>query len=951
MGVLRACRPLALLWLACLWQLPAAEAQDVRVQRFRPDLDLYPQYFSVAQGPDGMVYVGHENGVLRFDGNRWSMIEVASRGPVRALHRDMRGRVWVGGSECFGYLERQADGTERYVDLTPAFEDELADATFGDILQIIELDGQLWFAGEQHLFAMSSDGKALGLWFNPDRFGAVAAVDGSLWVHWFERGVRRLRDGEFEMVPGGETFADEDVAFIYELPDGRVLFYDWSPAIRLWDDGELVSMDELAYDDVAALTTLQVLEEDKIAFGGTDGVLRVLDLRAQRFEHVPVTDNYISAIERGADDALLLIDDEGLVRLPWPAHWIEYGSKAGFTGSVMHILSADDELLISTDAGVYAAEIADDGLPVLPFERLPWDTQDTWQVYDTPYGRLIADREGVKHLTGEDVLRAVGLKGIFPRQLMSDAHDDRLVWVGAEMGLGAVRYEGGQWRELASLRRPGLVVWSMAPSDQPGTVWLGTNRGLMQATLLEDDGASVVLTETLGDQVGVAYGDTPYAEVSTTPSGIAVATAAGLYRWDGRAFVEDDFNGLRGLLVDEELPWFQQDGQGNLYAQSYRALYRFDDGDWAVTNLAELRAGPVEAFAPGREDTMWLGGARLFHHTPHADPSALSQPLSVIALERRDPGQASGSPLPVSGPVELRGRSARVTARFALTDLAQTEPARYRYRLKGEETAWSAWQRAPQATLDLSVGTHTLEVQARTGSGHLYRAAPLYFSLTPHRHDSDLVRISLAGAAALLLVLGAYANSRRKLHALAARNRLLDDIVRRRTEQLREANRLLTQQAQRDALTGIGNRRMFDQRLAMLFERAQRERLELSLLLIDVDHFKRYNDAWGHQAGDSLLRELAQTLAALVRADCTVARYGGEEFAVVAPGSDRVAAAALAERLVHALPKALDGETVSIGVATFTIGLDASVDDMIARADEALYRAKHRGRNRFEQAA
>ncbi|MEM9388006.1 MAG: GGDEF domain-containing protein [Pseudomonadota bacterium] len=949
-GALGTCQRLVLLLVVCLSQFPSVGAQDVRVQRFRPDLDLYPQYFSVAQGPDGMVYVGHENGVLRFDGNRWALIEVVSRGPVRALHRDAQGRIWVGGAECFGYLERRADGAERYVDLTPAFEGELAGATFGDILQIVELDGQLWFAAEQHLFALASDGRPLGLWFNPGRFGAIAAVRGALWVHWFERGILRLLKGEFASVPTGEAFADDDVAFIHELPDGRVLIYDWSPQLRLWDNGVVNSIDGLSYDDLAPLSALHVLERDKVAFGGTDGVLRVLDLRTKRFAHVPVTDNYISSIERGADGALLLIDDGGLLRLPWPAQWIEYGSKAGFTGSVMHILSADDELILSTDAGVFAAELADDGLPVVPFKRLPWETQDTWQVHDTPYGRLVADRAGVQHLVGGR-LRLVGLEGVLPRLMITDRRDDRLVWVGAEMGLGALRYEGSEWRELASLRRPGLVVWSMVPTGEDDTVWLGTNRGLMQATLVEDNGASIVLSDALGEGLGLAYGNTPYAEVSETPTGIVVATDAGLYRWDGQAFIEDDIKGLRGLLVGEELPWFEVDSQGKLFAQSYRALYRLDNDNWAVTNLAELRAGPVEAFAHGREGALWLGGARLFHHRPHGEPSTLAQPLSVVGLERRDPGQTASESLAVNRPVALRGRSARVTARFGLTDLAQTEPARYRYRLQGEASDWSPWQREPQATLDLAVGEHALEVQARTGSGHVYEAAPVSLSLTPHPHDSDLVRIAIAGGAAVLLVLAAYANSRRKLHALAARNRLLDDIVRRRTEQLREANRLLTQQAQRDPLTGIGNRRMFDQRLSMLFERAHLERLTLSLLLIDVDHFKQYNDAWGHQAGDSLLRELAQTLAGLVRADCTVARYGGEEFAVVAPGSDRTAAAALARRLVSALPKALDGETVSIGVATFTAGVDASVDDMIARADEALYLAKHRGRNRFEQAA
>ena len=146
-----------------------------------------------------------------------------------------------------------------------------------------------------------------------------------------------------------------------------------------------------------------------------------------------------------------------------------------------------------------------------------------------------------------------------------------------------------------------------------------------------------------------------------------------------------------------------------------------------------------------------------------------------------------------------------------------------------------------------------------------------------------------------------------------------------------------------DPLTGIANRRHFDQALAEELARADRLGYPLGLLLVDVDHFKASNDAHGHPAGDAVLRDVAKVLRQTVRTVDLVARYGGEEFAVLLPGTDASGARAAAEKARRAVAAATPGVTISIG-GTAGSGLDPTA--LVAAADAALYRAKRAGRNR-----
>lgn len=176
--------------------------------------------------------------------------------------------------------------------------------------------------------------------------------------------------------------------------------------------------------------------------------------------------------------------------------------------------------------------------------------------------------------------------------------------------------------------------------------------------------------------------------------------------------------------------------------------------------------------------------------------------------------------------------------------------------------------------------------------------------------------------------------------------------IKELTDQLQDANAKLAQLAVTDPLTGLHNRRSVYSHLEREFVRAKRYEHPLAVAMLDIDHFKKVNDTYGHQTGDQVIRLVADALRRTIRQTDLAGRFGGEEFLILAPETGREHALTMAERIRLAVEEASAVSpggppvTVSIGVATTEVPDATSSEELVRLADEALYRAKREGRNR-----
>ncbi len=264
------------------------------------------------------------------------------------------------------------------------------------------------------------------------------------------------------------------------------------------------------------------------------------------------------------------------------------------------------------------------------------------------------------------------------------------------------------------------------------------------------------------------------------------------------------------------------------------------------------------------------------------------------------------------------------------------------------------------ATLVMLLFNRLVTVHVRRIAHHLAQLTPLNLDrrleLERPVAREDELELLVQGVNALQNNLSDYLERQQRYEDELAEHRdRLTGLVQERTTELEAANEQLRTLSRTDALTGLGNRRAFDEVKQREFLRARRGNAPLALLLCDIDHFKRFNDTYGHSQGDDCLARVAKALRqTLLRPGDVVTRIGGEEFAVLLPETGATAALGIAERLrqatieldiPHAGSDTAGHVTLSIGAACLDPVADTEFESLFHRADQALYRAKHAGRN------
>ncbi len=532
------------------------------------------------------------------------------------------------------------------------------------------------------------------------------------------------------------------------------------------------------------------------------------------------------------------------------------------------------------------------------------------------------------------------------------------VWVGTRGGLAVFRH--GRWYgPPAGLQLPNPSVQVLLASrDASGTpaMWIGTANGLVrcsagacsavEAPLRNRSVQALQVVEAPGNRrelwIGSDGGGVSRLDLSPQPRELPTLT-------------DESDPPLPNNVVYQIL----QDRQARVYLLTNRGvarlswrqdgpqefdIERFSVDDGLVSNQGNRGAGAVDW--RGRIWVGTVGGASLFDPATE-ETDRVRKPLLLRTLS---PG---GRVLAMADVQRLPWWRAHLVFDYALQSHFREADTRYRTELHPVDDQPSDWNAEFRREVGpLAPGDYTFRVWGRDWAGNVTGPEGLTFEVVPPPWQTwwAVAGYVLLAAGAVAIVVSARARAHRR------REEALRALIAARTRELTDANVLLSELSYLDPVTNISNRRRFDDRLDHEWRRAARAGSALSLIMIDIDFFKEFNDTFGHQRGDECLRAIATTLAdGLPRAGDSVARYGGEEFAVILPLTEQAGAVKLAEALRHRVEElgishpassTAPVVTISCGVATVWPMPEVEREELIRLADKALYVAKHTGRNR-----
>lgn len=495
--------------------------------------------------------------------------------------------------------------------------------------------------------------------------------------------------------------------------------------------------------------------------------------------------------------------------------------------------------------------------------------------------------------------------------------------------------------------------------DAKGTMWFGGYGGLSKF----ENGRFVNFTKReglVGNYIRTVYEDPEGTLwIGTYDEGMSRLK-------DGKFFNYREENGLynSGVFAIEE------DAKGNFWISSNRGIYRvrrqelndladgriakinsvgYGKGDGMLSN--ECNGGRQPASIRDKDGRFWFptqdGVAVLDPEVDDENPLPPKVVIENVLVERESVDFRNG--------VAIEPGRKDLEIQYTGISLLRSDQVKFQYMLEGHDSGWiDAGNRRAANYSYLPPGSYRFIVRAANSDGVWSEGpAALSLELKPYFYQTTAFYIA-AVALTCLFLFGVW---RASVYHLKRREQKLTRLVEARTAELAIANENLERLANSDGLTKIGNRRRFEGFLSDEWHRAVRFKTEISLILLDIDHFKAFNDTYGHQAGDDCLQRVAEAFAETIkRPTDLVARFGGEEFAIILGGTDSAGAVMIAEEAVanlkrmeipHASSETGSHLTVSAGVATVIAGFEGSEAELIRAADKALYQAKRNGRDRI----
>ncbi len=867
---------------------------------------------SFGDAPDGSLLVGAEFGLYHLTGNRFSQVagNFTSVSHTQGIQADGNGHTWL--ATDIGLVELSANpGQSQF----SQYVVPRAPGTSSPQAQSVMLEkDSIWYGCGNEICHRNANGAITVL-------GREAGLPSDQW-----QAIRKDRDGSLWV--SGVTSG------ILVRPEGQARFT--KPTTP---------------DKSNALNGIPTLDADgRIILTSPSGLLISTRNGWHRIDRAAGLRGGVYSVFEGRQGSLWVgLAGRGLAQWRGYREWVYYTVSSGLGSDVVFEIlpDADHSLWIATQAGVYhgtRGKFIEDWTPLdAPLDNLAVHSLQKDQQGDLWVG---TNQRGIArvHLSSGAVTWYGEGQGLAGKTAFTIRFDrERRLWAATDAGLFVSLPPYDRFSRVNEL--PPSLIWSIT-EDAKGVIWAGGSGGLFG--LIDGHWHNWSKADGLSNQEVLSLGAGPDGTL-----------------WIGYSFgggIDRVYRSGTGIRVEKGVQragttgivyFLDFDSSGRLWAGTDRGVDVWNGSHWNHFDMNDGLAWDdcdLNAFAQ-EPDTGWIwigtsGGLSRYSPRPR---SPVSSPPQVV-FTRLLSGQVDVSGL--ENPSFAAGVNSLSVQFSALNSSAGPDDVAYRYRLQGESSAWTETTRRELEFVHLAPGHYQLQIEAGDGfgnwSGHVAEYA---FSIRPPWYKAwwFLILCFIVSALAILGFL------RLRVARIRAREQQLLRLVEEKTADLQRANEELMRLSATDALTGLANRRCFDQTLEKECDRIHRSDSPLSLVLFDVDHFKLLNDSLGHQRGDVCLALLANEMNRIARRSIDlVARFGGEEFAVILPNTSLEGARRVAEMVRRSVmdlnipnPES-PGEpflTVSAGVAS-AVGAQNSPEMLVAAADRALYTAKRQGRNR-----
>ena len=908
-----------------------------------------PTNLAVVGDPRGLVWVGNADGLLRYAGGHWSLVELPGRSPARAMAIGPDGALYVGGYDRLGRIEEAPTGEVRYVNLAERFGLAPEDGAIGNVWDVLATPDAVWFRAERRMFRLGVDG-AVASWALPEALRGVHLVGREIYGRIDGAGLARFVEGRFEPLPGGERFAERSFNAAFAGPGDALLLLAVDGFFRADSDG--ITPVPTAHDALLRARepyTALRLPDGGYAIGTTSGHVMHFGPELALVGDYAIDNYAVIALGHDREGGVWVATEGGLARLAMPSPWTVFDADDGLHGQYSDAVWSDRALFVGTSAGLYrASPTSGDGAR---FVREPLPDAEVWDLEPTPDGLLVAARDGVWLHRDDRTSPVVAHDGgiYFVRR---SRHRPGEAYAVGEDALYVLRAGSDGYTVRAEVPFESASVSSLVELAD-GELWLGDSRGAPIELALSADGARVTRDARHGADSGLAVDPEHGTNVFLLDGRVHAASGSAISVYEHGRFRSSDAQGLAGR-VERPMELVIRTAPSGTYALTSRQLLHRPRGssDWTPIYLESVAARGFVELAPEPGGVLRLvtwGGVLQF------DPNVAEQPKPELeaSLRRVEAVARDGDthPLPV-----VPGEEVEVPARHGLRfafELLSADPGReFRYRVVGLDDEWRDWGDETELAIGaMRAGDYRLELEARSKSGRSARPLAYPFRVAPAWYEQTGLQAGAALVLVLVMVAAGRHYAQRRVVRIEQRNRRLEATISERTRELERANAQLARLATLDGLTAVPNRRGFDAFLDQHWAECRASGAPLSLLMIDVDHFKQFNDRHGHLAGDEALRAVALELARFASGEREMlARFGGEEFAMVLSGAPAEIALERGQYVRdHFAERAeRDGLTLSIGVATLVPAIGIPPRQLIDLADAALYLAKRNGRNRVE---